>query len=391
MKFRQCMHCWVAAAGMVVTTAVAPAHAQTKPIKVGLVLSLTGPFASTGKQLEAGAKLYLAENGDTVAGRKIELIVKDDGGVADQAKRVAQEMVVNDKVDVLGGFALTPLALSVAPIATQAKVPAVVMVAATSSVIDASPWFIRSSFTIPQATSGVADWAPKNGIKKVITLVSDYGPGIDAEVSFKKRFEANGGAVNESIRVPLRSPDFAPFLQKVRDGKPDAVFVFLPAGVGTQFMSQFAARGLGQAGIKLIATGDVTEDDILNEMGDVALGVVTSHHYSAAHPSDENRKFSEAFKKVNGGRRANYMAVASYDGMRIIKDALHSTHGKTGDALLNAMRGQSFESPRGPIQIDAKTRDIMQDVYIRRVERKDGELYNVEFDVIKAVRAPGRN
>lgn len=389
MKFQQRLRCLVAAA--MVTLVAAPAHAQTTPLKVGLVLTLTGPFASTGKQLEAGAKLFLSQHGDTVAGHKIELVIKDDGGVADQAKRVAQEMIINDKVQVLGGFALTPLALSVAPIATQAKVPSVVMVAATSSVIDASPWFVRSSFTLPQVASGVADWAPKNGIKSVITLVSDYGPGIDAELSFKKRFEANGGAVKESIRVPLRSPDFAPFLQKVRDGKPDAVFVFLPAGVGTQFMKQFAARGLGDAGIKLIATGDVTEDDILNEMGDVALGVVTSHHYSAAHPSEENRKFIEAFKKANGGKRANYMAVAGYDGMRIIRDALQATNGKTGEALLNAMRGQSFESPRGPIQIDAKTRDIVQNVYIRRVERKDGELYNVEFEVIKAVRDPGRN
>lgn len=366
------------------------AHAQADVVKVGLILSLTGPFASTGKQLEAGARLFLAQHGDTVAGKKIELVVRDDGGAADQAKRIAQEMVVNDKVSVLGGFSLTPIALAVAPVATQSKTPSVVFVAATSSVIDASPYFIRSSFTLPQVSVGVAEWAPKNGIKKVVTLVSDYGPGIDAEGAFKNRFTLNGGQIQASLRVPVRNPDFAPFLQRVRDEKPDALFVFLPAGVGALFMKQFAERGLDKAGIKLIATGDVTEDDILADMGDVALGVVTSHHYSAAHPSVTNKKYVEAFMKANAGKRPNYMSVHAYDGMRIIHTALKSTKGATGDALLQAMKGQTFESPRGPIMINAQTRDIVQDVYIRRVEKKDGQLYNVEFDVLKAVSDPSR-
>jgi len=368
----------------------AMATAQENTVKVGLILSLTGPFASTGKQLEAGARLYMALHGDKAGGKKVELIIKDDGGLPDQAKRHAQDLVVNNKVQVLGGFSLTPLALSVAPIATQSKTPSVVFVAATSSVIDASPYFIRSSFTLPQVSIGVAEWAPKNGIKTVVSLVSDYGPGIDAETSFKERFELNGGKVKDAIRVPVRNPDFAPFLQKVRDEKPDAVFVFLPAGVGNLFMKQFAERGLDKAGIKLIATGDVTEDDILNEMGDVALGVVTSHHYSAAHPSAANQAFVAAFKKANAGKRPNYMAVAAYDGMRIIYNALQSTKGASGDVLLAAMKGQVFESPRGSVLINAQTRDIVQDVYIRKVERKGDELYNVEFEVLKAVQDPGR-
>ena len=368
-----------------------PAAAQAETVKVGLILSMTGPFASTGKQLEAGARLYMAQHGDTVAGKKIELVIKDDASAPDQAKRAAQALVVNENVQVLGGFVLTPLALSVAPVATQSKTPTVVMVAATSSVIDASPYFVRSSFTLPQVSIGVAEWAPKNGIKTVVSLVSDYGPGIDAETAFKARFEQKGGKVKDAIRVPVRNPDFAPFLQRVRDEKPDAVFVFLPAGVGAQFMKQFAERGLDKAGIKLIATGDVTEDDILNDMGDVAVGVVTSHHYSVAHPSAENQKFVEAFKKANAGKRPNYMAVAAYDGMRVIYNALQTTNGATGDALLKAMSGQSFESPRGPVVIDAASRDIVQDVYIRRVEKKGGELYNVEFDVLKAVQDPRRN
>lgn len=375
------------------STAALPLSSMAQPsntVKVGLILSMTGPFASTGKQIEAGARLYMAQHGSTVAGKKIELLIKDDASAPDQSRRIAQEFVTVDKVGVLGGFVLTPLALAVGPITTQSKTPAIVMSAGTSSVIDASPYFIRCSFTLPQNAIGVAEWAPKNGIKSVVTLVSDYGPGIDAEIAFKDRFELNGGRVTEAIRVPVRNPDFAPFLQRVRDAKPDAVFVFLPAGAGTQFMKQFTERGLDKAGIKMIATGDVTEDDIINEMGDAALGVVTSHHYSAAHPSAANQKFVEAFKKANGGKRPNYMAVAGYDGMRILYTALQSTKGQTGDALLNAMKGQTFESPRGPVLIDAQTRDIVQDVYIRRIERKGGELYNVEFDVLKGVRDPGR-
>lgn len=366
------------------------AQAKDDTVKMGLILSLTGPFASTGKQLEEGVRLYMAQHGDTVAGKKIALIIKDDASAPEQSRRIAQELVVQDHVDVLGGFVLTPLALAAAQVATQSKTPTLVMVAATSSVINASPYFIRSSFTLPQVTIGVAEWASANGIKNAATLVSDYGPGIDAEKAFIERFKQHGGNVLEAIRVPMKNPDFAPFLQRVKDIKPDAVFVFLPAGVGTQFMKQFSDRGLAGAGVKLLATGDVTEDDILNGMGDVALGVVTSHHYSADHPSEANRKFVKAFKDANNGQRPNYMAVAAYDAMRILYSALEATGGKTGDVLLEAMKGQKFESPRGPVEIDAKTRDIVQDVYIRRVERKDGELYNVEFDVMKAVHDPAR-
>ena len=375
---------------IVLALGASSALAQDNTLKIGLLLPLTGPFASTGKQLEAGARLYVAQNGDTIAGKKVELIVKDDGGVADTTRRLAQELVVNDKVTVLGGFGLTPLALATAPIATQSKTPAVVMVAATSSVINASPYFVRTSFTLPQVTIGVAEWAPKNGIKTVVTLVSDYGPGIDAEGAFKDRFALNGGKVISSIRVPVRNPDFAPFLQRVRDEKPDALFVFLPAGVGTALMKQFAERGLDKAGIRLIATGDVTEDDIINEMGDVAIGVVTSHHYSADHPSATNKKFVKAFNDANKGMRPNYMAVAAYDGMRVIYTALRQTKGGGGDALLAAMKGQIFESPRGQVLIDAQSRDIVQDVYLRKVEKKDGQLWNVEFDVLKSVKDPGR-
>jgi branched-chain amino acid transport system substrate-binding protein len=261
-------------------------------------------------------------------------------------------------------------------------------------VIDASPYMVRVSMTLPQITLGIADWAPKNGIKKVVTLVSDYGPGLDAERTFKDRFLFNGGQILDTLRVPVRSPDFAPFLQKVRDLAPDALFVFVPSGIGTQVMKQFNERGLDKAGIRLIGTGDVVDDDILNSMGDVALGVVTSYPYSTAHPSALNRKFVDEFKKANNNLRPNAVAVFAYDGMHVIYEALRKTGGKGGgDALLAAMKGQIFESPRGQIYIDANTRDIVQSVYIRKVERTGGaggELYNVEFQEHKDVRDPPR-
>jgi len=360
--------------------------------KIGLILPMTGQSASTGKQIEAAARLYMAQNGDTVAGRKIELIIKDDAGVPDATKRTAQELVVNEKVGVLAGFGLTPLALATAPIATQSKTPMVVMAAATSVITEASPFIVRTSFTLPQCAVAMGDWAPKNGIKRVVTLVSDYGPGIDAERFFKERMQLNSAQVIESLRVPLRNPDFAPFLQKVRDLKPDALFVFVPSGAGAAVMKQFLERGMDKAGIKLIGTGDLTDDDQLNDMGEGALGVVTSHHYSAAHPSALNKKFVEAFKKANNGLRPNFMAVGGYDGMRVIYEALKNTKGGQGggEALLAAMKGQIFESPRGQIYIDAQTRDVVHNIYLRRVEKKDGQLYNVEFDVIKDMKDPGK-
>ena len=367
----------------------APAMSQDQ-FKIGLILPMTGPFASTGKQIEAAVKLYMAQNGDMVAGKKVELIVKDDTSAPDVTKRIAQELVVNEKVSVLAGFGLTPLALATAPIATQSKTPLVVMAAATSSITEASPFIIRTSFTLPQAAVGLADWAPKNNIKKVVSLVSDYGPGIDAEKFFKDRFTFNGGQVVETLRVPMRNPDFAPFLQKVRDAKPDAVYVFVPSGAGAALMKQFAERGLDKAGIRLIGTGDVTDDDILNAMGDVALGVTTSHHYSASHNSPLNKKFVDAFTKANAGLRPNFMAVGGYDGMRVIYEAAKASKGAGGQVLLDAMKGQVFESPRGPMFIDAQTRDVVHNIYIRKVERVGGQLYNQEFETIKDVKDPGK-
>ena len=366
--------------------------ADAGPIKIGLILPMTGQQASTGRQIDGAVKLWLAQNGNKVAGRTVEVILKDDGAVPDTTKRIAQELIVNDKVAVIAGFGITPTALATAPLGTQSKTPMVVMAAATSSITQASPFFIRTSFTLPQVTVPMADWAAKNGIKKAITLVADYGPGFDAEKFFDSQFRLDGGQVLEKLRTPLRAPDFAPVLQKVADAKPDALFVFLPSGQGAAFMKQFGERGLDKSGVKLIATGDVTDDDQLADMGDVALGVVNSHHYSAAHPSPANQKFVKAFEAQNKFR-PNFMAVGGYDGMRVIYKALEASKGEGGEKLLEAMKGQIFESPRGPVLIDAQTRDIVQDVYIRKVQRvpaMGNQLYNVEFDVLKQVKDPGK-
>lgn len=372
-------------------TAQHAAAADTGPIKIGLILPMTGQQATTGRQIEAAVRLYMAQNNPTINGRKVEIVLKDDAANPDATRRIAQELVVGEKVVALAGFGITPCAMATAPIATQSKTPMVVMAAATSSITEASPFVVRTSFTLPQAAVSIAEWANQNNIKKVVTLVSDYAPGIDAEKYFADRVVLNGGTVMEKLRTPLRSPDFAPVLQKVRDAKPEALYVFLPSGQGAAFMKQFAERGLDKAGIRLIGTGDITDDDQLNDMGDVALGVVTSHHYSAHHKSAANQKFVEAFKKANNNLRPNFMAVGGYDGIRVIIEGLKATKGQGGEALLNAMKGQVFESPRGQVLIDGQTRDIVHDIYIRKVERVGGELHNVEFDVQKAVKDPGKS
>jgi len=360
-------------------------------VKIGLILPMTGQQASTGKQIDAAVRLYLQQHGNLVAGRKIEVILRDDAAVADNTKRIAQELIVNDKVAFIAGFGVTPAALAAAPLATQAKVPEVVMAAGTSIITERSPYIVRTSFTLAQSSVIIADWAIKNGIRKVVALTSDYAPGTDAQNAFKERFTKAGGEVVAELRVPLAAPDFAPVLQRARDAAPDAIFVFVPSGQGGTFVKQFIERGLDKAGIRLIGPGDVTDDDLLNGMGDAVIGAVTAHLYSAAHPSAMNKAFVEAFKKANNGLRPNFMAVGGYDGMHLICEALKKTNGSTdGDAVIAAMKGMSWESPRGPISIDPETRDIVQNIYIRKVEKVGGELYNVEFATFEAVKDPGK-
>ncbi len=360
------------------------------PLKIGLILPMSGPFASTGREVAAAVRLFQQVNGTTAGGRQVDVIVKDDTGLAPETtKRLAQELVVRDRVGVLAGFGLTPLALAAAPIATDAKVPMIVMAAATSIIPSKSPFIVRTGFTLAQVTAPLADWAPRNGIRRVVTLVTDYGPGIDAEKTFVKRFAAGGGTVIESVRTPLANPDYSPYLRRVKDAKPDALFVFVPSGEGTAVLKQFVDHGLKEAGIRLICTGDVLDDELLEAIGPAALGVISSHHYSAAHPSPENRTFVDAFMKANAFR-PNFHAVGGWDGMRLVHDALGKTGGNAdGEALVAAMKGASWTSPRGPMSIDPATRDVVQTVYLRRVELVGGKPFNVEFDRMENVRDPG--
>ncbi|TFL08765.1 ABC transporter substrate-binding protein [Pusillimonas caeni] len=359
-------------------------------LKIGMVLPMSGPFASYGEQILNGARLYLQQNGDKLGDRKVQLIVKDDTGVAPAvSRRAAQELVNRDKVDVLAGFGLTPSAFSVGPLATQAKMPMIIMNAATSSVTEKSPYIVRTSMALPQITAPIASWAVDNGIKKVYTVVADYGPGHDAEKQFIETFTEAGGEIVGQVRTPVGNPDFAPFLQRVKDTKPDAVFLFVPAGEqGVAFLKGYQERGLADAGIKLISTGDLTDEDVLDAMGQ-AVGVMTSFHYSEAHDSELNKQYVQSYYKAYPNKRPNFMSVAGYDGMHLIDAVLEKTGGDAGgDAFIEAAKGLSWESPRGQVTIDPETRDIVQDIYIREVKDVDGKLQNVEFDRVAEFKDP---
>jgi branched-chain amino acid transport system substrate-binding protein len=380
---------WTTIAMACLATAAATTASAQETIKIGFLAPLSGQFAQNGKQMVAGLKYFLQQNGTDVAGKRIELIIRDDGGVADQAKRIAQELIVNEKVAILAGFNVTPVALAVAPLSAQAKIAQIVTAAGASVIPERSPYIVRTFFTVAQAAAPMGTWAATSGINKVVTMVSDYAPGYDAEKAFSDAYKAKGGEILDALRIPLQNPDFAPFLQRARDAKPDALFLFVPGNFAGPFARQYVERGLGTSGMRLIGTGDITDDDVLNEMGDAMLGVITAHQYSAAHPSAKNKAFVDGIAKMNGGLRANFVAVASYDGMRLIYDALAKTGGNAdGDALIAAMKGMAWESPRGPISIDPDTRDIVQNIYMREVKKVDGQLYNVEFATIEAVKDP---
>jgi len=361
--------------------------AAQETVKVGIVIPMTGTSAAVGREISDATKLYVAQHGNTVAGKKIELIIKDDQSVPDNAKRLAQELIVNDKVNFLGA-GLTPGAMSMAPIATEGKVATVVMVSGTSVVTDRSPYYVRTSFTLGQQSGIIADWAIKNGSKKAVSVLSDWAPGAEAGKVFEANFIKGGGQVLDMLKVPLANPDFSPFLQRARDLQPDTLFVFVPAGQAGTFARQFSERGLDKSGIKLIGPGDIVDDDDLPTTGDALLGVVTAGMYSAAHPSQLNKDYVAAYKKASG-HRANFISVGGYDGMHLIYSALEQTKGNIdADAVVGVMKGMKWESPRGTISIDPRTRDIVQNVYIRKVEKKNGELYNVEFATFPNVKDP---
>ncbi len=382
------MKCLVAAGVATVLAALNAASAAAQDtVKIGVVIPMTGTSAAVGREIAAGTKLYMQQHGDTVAGKKIELIIRDDASVPDNAKRIAQEMIVNDHVSFLGA-GLTPSAMSMAPIATQGKVATVVMVSGTSVVTERSPYYVRTSFTLGQQSGIIADWAIKNGSKKAVSILSDWAPGAEAGKVFEANFTKGGGQMLDTLKVPLANPDFSPFLQRARDLQPDTLFVFVPAGQAGPFARQFAERGLDKSGIKLVGPGDIVDDDDLPTTGDSLLGVVTAGIYSAAHPSALNKQYVAAYEKATN-HRPNFISVGGYDGMHLIYEALSKTGGKTdADAVVSAMKGMQWESPRGPISIDPRTRDIIQNVYIRRVEKRDGEPWAIEFATFEAVKDP---
>jgi len=374
--------------------ALAPCVCAQEPVKVGLVAPFSGPQGDYGKQMEAGIKAFFKLHGDTFAGRKIQILVRDTGGPNPEvSKRLSQELVTRDNVDFLAGYGFTPEAMAAAPVATEAKKPMIVMNAASSVVTTRSPYIARFSMTLPQVSAPMGTWAAKNGIKTVYTLVSDFAPGIDSETAFKKEFEARGGKVVDSVRTPLRNPDFAPYIQRIKDAKPNAVFVFVPAGEQSiAFMKAFEERGLAKEGIQVIGPGDVTDDDVLNAIGEPVVGVITSHHYSAAHDSPENKAFVKAFGEVqNDLKRPNFMGVGGYDGMAAIAEVVKKLGNRIdGDQAMEILKNVKLTSPRGPIAIDPATRDIVQTVYIRKVEKRANEYWNIEFDKFADVKDPGK-
>ena len=364
-----------------------PAAAQNA-VKIGLVMPMTGVLGQVGKQAVAGARLYIEKHGDTVAGRKIELIVRDDGSIPDNAKRIAQELITTGKVAILGG-GLTPSVFAMAPLATESKTPTVVMVSGTSVATERSPYFVRTSWTHAQQASVLANWAARNGSKRATIISSDWAPGHEAAGVFAANFTKAGGEIVETLKVPLANPDFAPFLQRARDHAPDTLFVFVPAPQAAVLSKQFVERGLDKSGIRLIGPGDITDDEELPGMSDAMIGTVTAGFYSPDHPTAINRDYLAAFRKANPQMAPNFISVSAYDGMHLIYEALKKTDGNTGgDALIAAMKGMSWESPRGPMAIDPATRDVVHNIYIRRVEKIGGTLTNREFETFAAIADP---
>ena len=378
----------VAAAALALAFA---AQAQ-QTVRIGLIMPYSGQFADTATQMDNAIKLYVKQHGETVAGRKLEFIRKDTGGIApDVAKRLAQELVVRDKVDILAGFVLTPNAMSAADVATEAKKFMVVMNAATSIVTTKSPYMARTSVTIPQLNETFGTWAvKKGGVKKIYTMVSDYGPGHDAEQSFHRGFKEAGGEVIGSVRYPVANPDFSAFVQRAKDQNPEALYVWVPGGAQPGALGKaLAERGIDPARMKVFGQGELTEEHALKSMGDTALGIVTVFHYDPNHNSAANRDFVKAYNAAYNGRSPDFFSIGGWDGMHLIYEVLKKTGGKTdGDALIAAAKGMKWESPRGPVSIDPETRDIVQTVYIRRVEKVGGELRNVEFDKVENVKDP---
>jgi branched-chain amino acid transport system substrate-binding protein len=377
------------AAALAALLGTSSANAQ-ETVKIGLILPYSGQFADTATQIDNGIKLYMKQHGDTVAGRKIEIIRKDTGGVApDVAKRLAQELIVRDKVDMLAGFALTPNAMAASDVSDQAKKFMVIMNAATSIITTKSSYSTRTSMTLPMVGETMGSWAHKSGIRKAYTMVSDFGPGHDAEGAFHRAFKAAGGEIVGSVRMPVANPDFSAFVQRAKDLNPESIFIFVPGGAQPAALGKaFAERGVDPTKIKIMGTGEVVDEQAVKSMGDAALGIITAWHYDFNLDSKMNKDFVAAHN-TEFKRNPDFFSVGGYDGMHLIYEAMKKTGGKAdGEALIAAAKGLSWESPRGPVSIDPETRDIIQTIYIRKVEKVGSDLRNVAFDKVEKVKDP---
>ena len=384
-----------AASGAGALAVTGRAVAQATPIKIGFIAAFSGVGASLGDMMDKSIRLYLKQNEKTLPpGVTIEIIRRDDGGPnPDVTKRLATELVTRDKVQFLTGLIYTPNAMAVAEVATEAKVPTIIMNAGTSVIVRRSPYFARTSFTMWQSGYPLGQWAAKQGMKKAYIAVADYAPGHDIEASFEKGFTEGGGEIVGKVRMPVNTTEYAPFLQRIKDEKPEVVCAFVPAGrVATAFMKQFQELGLGAAGIKLVGPGDMTPDEELPNMTDVPAGaIITIHHYSASSTRPQNVAFVKAWKEEYGPNSTpGFFAVGAWDGMAAIFHAIKAQNGKVDpDKSMAAFKGwKNPDSPRGPMMIDPDTRDVVQNVYIRKVEKVGGELYNVEFATFEAVKDP---
>jgi branched-chain amino acid transport system substrate-binding protein len=377
--------------GAIAILAFAGAAQAQDTIKIGLIMAYSGQFADPAAQMDNGIKLFVKQHGDTIAGKKIEFVRKDTGGPnPDVAKRLAQELVVRDKVDILAGFTLTPEALGAADVSAEAKKLLVVMNAATSVITTRSPYIVRTSLTIPQLEHPFGQWAFKSGIKKIYTMVSDYGPGIDAETWFQRGFKEAGGEVVGSVRMPVANPDFSAFVQRAKDLNPEAIFIFIPGGAQPIAITKaFQERGFPAD--KILGQGEITMDDnALKSMGEAAVGIRTVFHYGWEHKSAANEAFVKAYR-AEFNRSPDVFSIGAWDGMHLIYEALKKTGGKAdGDSLIAAAKGMKWESPRGPISIDPATRDVVQNVYVRKVEKVGGGTQNVEIDTIPNVKDPAK-
>ncbi|MBN9373493.1 ABC transporter substrate-binding protein [Hydrogenophaga sp. YM1] len=368
--------------------AAAPAAFAQDTVRVGVIAEMSGPFAEFGKQMQAGIRAYQKMHGDSVAGKRVEVVIKDVGGPnPDAAKRIATELVVREKVNVLAGFGFTPNALAVAPIATQAKVPMIVMNAAAGGLTAKSPYMVRTSFHYPETVPPIAQWAIQQGAKKAYVIVADYSPGHDAEAAFIAAFKKAGGEIVGSVRTPLMTLDFAPYMQRVKDARPDVLFSFVNGGdVAPAFIKEYRDKGLPEAGIQLIGTGDIVDEALVEAIGERGVGITTVYPYSMHHKSALNERFVREFKAQRDAKsRPTIMGVAAYDGMAALYAALAKTGGKAdGPTLIAALAGLKIDSPRGSLTIDKNSRDVVHDQYIRRFEKQDGAYYNVEFETFKA-------